>query len=172
MPIKAEMRWFYPIDWPQLSNHIRFERAGASVSAAGAHMAKPFAFCRMDGGTTRSVRPGAIIAAARSTNPTSSFCLNGWGPVTVDGRGGYAATVVRDVDEAPLLMGGEQHPRLGALAPVPLRAILCARESATIALANRSAEWASTLEERSGMPMLLRADGAIGRGGRNYAEAL
>jgi hypothetical protein len=156
MPIKAEMRWFYPIDWPQLSNHIRFERAGASVSAAGAHMAKPFAFCRMDGGTTRSVRPGAIIAAA----------------VTVDGRGGYAATVVRDVDEAPLLMGGEQHPRLGALAPVPLRAILCARESATIALANRSAEWASTLEERSGMPMLLRADGAIGRGGRNYAEAL
>ena len=28
MPIKAEMRWFYPIDWPQLSNHVRFERAG------------------------------------------------------------------------------------------------------------------------------------------------
>ena len=28
MPIKAEMRWFYPIDWPQLSQHVRFERAG------------------------------------------------------------------------------------------------------------------------------------------------
>ncbi len=69
MPIKAEMRWFYPIDWPQLSNHIRFERAGASVSAAGAHMAKPFAFCRMDGGTMRSVRLGAIIAAARLVRP-------------------------------------------------------------------------------------------------------
>jgi hypothetical protein len=28
MPIKAEMRWFYPIDWPQLSRHVRFARAG------------------------------------------------------------------------------------------------------------------------------------------------
>jgi hypothetical protein len=28
MPIKPEMRWFYPIDWPQLSRHVRFERAG------------------------------------------------------------------------------------------------------------------------------------------------
>jgi hypothetical protein len=28
MPIRAEMRWFYPIDWPQLSRHVRFERAG------------------------------------------------------------------------------------------------------------------------------------------------
>jgi hypothetical protein len=27
MPIRAEMRWFYPIDWPQLSQHVRFERA-------------------------------------------------------------------------------------------------------------------------------------------------
>ena len=26
MPIRAEMRWFYPIDWPQLSRHVRFER--------------------------------------------------------------------------------------------------------------------------------------------------
>jgi hypothetical protein len=21
MPIRAEMRWFYPIDWPQISRH-------------------------------------------------------------------------------------------------------------------------------------------------------
>src|SRR3954453_19621584 len=28
MPIKAEMRWFYPIDWPQLSRYVRFARAG------------------------------------------------------------------------------------------------------------------------------------------------
>jgi hypothetical protein len=28
MPIKPEMRWFYPIDWPQISRHVRFERAG------------------------------------------------------------------------------------------------------------------------------------------------
>ncbi|KQT53330.1 hypothetical protein ASG62_25175 [Aureimonas sp. Leaf427] len=28
MPIKPEMRGFYPIDWPQLSASIRFRRAG------------------------------------------------------------------------------------------------------------------------------------------------
>ncbi|VWX51027.1 hypothetical protein NOVOSPHI9U_370031 [Novosphingobium sp. 9U] len=27
MPIRSENRWFYPIDWPQLSNAIRFGRA-------------------------------------------------------------------------------------------------------------------------------------------------
>jgi hypothetical protein len=47
------------------------------------------------------------------------------------------------------------------------------REGAKAALANRSTERAATLEERSGMPTLLlpRADGAIGRGGCNHAEA-
>jgi hypothetical protein len=28
MPIRAENRWLYPIDWQQLSGTIRFERAG------------------------------------------------------------------------------------------------------------------------------------------------
>ena len=28
MPIRPAYRWFYPIDWPQLSAVIRFERAG------------------------------------------------------------------------------------------------------------------------------------------------
>ena len=27
MPIRAALRWFYPIDWPQLSQSIRFGRA-------------------------------------------------------------------------------------------------------------------------------------------------
>ena len=27
MPIRASQRWFYPIDWPQLSQRIRFDRA-------------------------------------------------------------------------------------------------------------------------------------------------
>jgi len=26
MPIRAEMRWFYPIDWPQISRRVRFDR--------------------------------------------------------------------------------------------------------------------------------------------------
>ena len=29
MPIRAENRWLYPIDWPQVSSAIRFVRAGA-----------------------------------------------------------------------------------------------------------------------------------------------
>ena len=35
MPIRAEMRWFYPIDWPQLSRHVRFERAGGVCQGCG-----------------------------------------------------------------------------------------------------------------------------------------
>ena len=37
MPIRAEHRWFYPIDWPQLSAVIRFERAGGRCE----HCARP-----------------------------------------------------------------------------------------------------------------------------------
>lgn len=29
MPIRPENRWLYPIDWPQLSGAIRFDRAGS-----------------------------------------------------------------------------------------------------------------------------------------------
>jgi hypothetical protein len=35
MPIKPELRWFYPIDWPQLSRHVRFERAGGICQGCG-----------------------------------------------------------------------------------------------------------------------------------------
>lgn len=28
MPIRRETRWLYPIDWPLISKHIRFEVAG------------------------------------------------------------------------------------------------------------------------------------------------
>jgi hypothetical protein len=28
MPIRPALRWFYPIDWPQLSRWVRFTRAG------------------------------------------------------------------------------------------------------------------------------------------------
>jgi hypothetical protein len=35
MPIKPELRWFYPIDWPQISRHVRFERAGGRCQGCG-----------------------------------------------------------------------------------------------------------------------------------------
>ena len=35
MPIRREHRFFYPIDWPQLSAVIRFKRAGGCCEACG-----------------------------------------------------------------------------------------------------------------------------------------
>ena len=35
MPIRREHRWFYPVDWPQLSALIRFQRAKARCEACG-----------------------------------------------------------------------------------------------------------------------------------------
>jgi len=35
MPIRPENRWLYPIDWPQLSDVIRFERAGGRCEGCG-----------------------------------------------------------------------------------------------------------------------------------------
>ena len=34
MPIRPEYRWLYPIDWPQLSAVIRFQRAGGALEPA------------------------------------------------------------------------------------------------------------------------------------------
>ena len=42
MPIRCEHRFFYPIDWPQLSAVIRFQRAGGRCEACGRpHGQKP-----------------------------------------------------------------------------------------------------------------------------------
>ncbi|TXN27648.1 hypothetical protein FV232_26970 [Methylobacterium sp. WL30] len=35
MPIRPEHRFFYPIDWPQLSATIRFGRAGGACEGCG-----------------------------------------------------------------------------------------------------------------------------------------
>lgn len=35
MPIRHDLRWLYPIDWPQLSRMIRFVRAGGRCEACG-----------------------------------------------------------------------------------------------------------------------------------------
>ena len=71
MPIKAEMRWFYPIDWPQLSQHVRFERAGGVCQL---WQTPPWRIRSLFTGWTvvrrGIVGPGAIIAAARPASPT------------------------------------------------------------------------------------------------------
>ena len=35
MPIRPEYRWLYPIDWPQLSARIRFDRAKGQCEGCG-----------------------------------------------------------------------------------------------------------------------------------------
>jgi hypothetical protein len=35
MPIRPQLKWFYPVDWPQLSNVIRFERAKGRCETCG-----------------------------------------------------------------------------------------------------------------------------------------
>ena len=35
MPIRPEIRWFYPIDWPLISQKIRFGRAGGRCEQCG-----------------------------------------------------------------------------------------------------------------------------------------
>ncbi|WP_236701769.1 hypothetical protein [Sphingomonas sp. Leaf30] len=35
MPIRPENRWLYPIDWRQLSQTVRFDRAGAKCEGCG-----------------------------------------------------------------------------------------------------------------------------------------
>jgi hypothetical protein len=35
MPIKPEMRGYYPIDWPRISRRVRFERAAGICQGCG-----------------------------------------------------------------------------------------------------------------------------------------
>jgi hypothetical protein len=35
MPIKPDLRWFYPVDWPEISRRVRFERAGGVCEQCG-----------------------------------------------------------------------------------------------------------------------------------------
>jgi hypothetical protein len=57
MPIRAEIRWFYPVDWPQLSRHVRFERAGGVCQGCG----------RPHGEIVRALPDGSWYDAARQT---------------------------------------------------------------------------------------------------------
>jgi hypothetical protein len=57
LPIKRELRWFYPIDWPEISRRVRFERAGGVCEGCG----------RPHGETVRCLPDGRWFDAARNT---------------------------------------------------------------------------------------------------------
>lgn len=88
MPIRREHRFFYPIDWPQLSAVIRFRRAGGRCEACGRPHGQ-LIVCLDDGawydaeaGAWRSGRgrplrrsPGlAALSGARLTLPILAAC--------------------------------------------------------------------------------------------------
>jgi hypothetical protein len=50
MPIRAEHRWLYPIDWPQISRIVRFERArGRCEHCKRPHGRRVAQFADLDG---------------------------------------------------------------------------------------------------------------------------
>jgi hypothetical protein len=57
MPIKPEMRGFYPRDWSQISRRVRFERAAGICQGSG----------RPHGATIRCLPDGRWFDAARHT---------------------------------------------------------------------------------------------------------
>ena len=78
MPIRAEHRWLYPIDWPQLSATIRFGRAqGRCERCRRPHMARVWCVSNGDwwdgagsewrNGKGRVVRPFAALNGVRQS---------------------------------------------------------------------------------------------------------
>jgi hypothetical protein len=57
LPINRELRWFYPIDWPEISRRVRFERAGGTCERCG----------RPHGETVRCLPDGRWFDVARNT---------------------------------------------------------------------------------------------------------
>jgi hypothetical protein len=55
LPINRELRWFYPIDWPEISRRVLFERAGGVCERCG----------RPHGETVRCLPDGRWFDAAR-----------------------------------------------------------------------------------------------------------
>ena len=78
MPIRPELRWFYPIDWPQVSRWVRFVRAGGRCEACG----------RPHGGT---VRTWATAAGGRGGGRPGAR-PGPRGPLACPGRGAPVRT--------------------------------------------------------------------------------
>ena len=80
MPIRREHRFFYPIDWPQLSAVIRFRRAGGACEGCGRPHGR-FVYCLRDGrwwdadaacwrsgrGKRITLKGGFVLASVRTT---------------------------------------------------------------------------------------------------------
>ena len=66
MPIKPELRYFYPIDWPQISHWVRFVRAKGRCQVCGRPHGETVRIWAMAAGGMRRSRPGGTAEVARS----------------------------------------------------------------------------------------------------------
>ncbi len=66
MPIRREHRFFYAIDWPQLSALIRFRRAKGRCEGCGRPHGKPSGTLAMAVGGTQRPHPGATERGKQS----------------------------------------------------------------------------------------------------------
>src|SRR6185503_19506099 len=82
MPIHARYRWFYPIDWPQLSAVIRFRRAQGKCEGCG----RPHGTTVCHLGDVGS-REEAVARRTRQTDPAATRAVAVEGDDPVDARG-------------------------------------------------------------------------------------
>ena len=61
MPIRPSLRWFYPIDWPQLSREFGLAARAAAARPAAAVTGRRCYACRMVGGSI-ATKPAGVTA--------------------------------------------------------------------------------------------------------------
>ena len=61
-PIKPELSYFYPMDWPQVGRWVRFVRVEGRCEACGRPHGQTVRHLAMADGRTKRTRLGAMIA--------------------------------------------------------------------------------------------------------------
>ena len=71
MPIRPELRPFYPPHWHELSSDVRFDACRRGASVVDAHISLSPAVCRTDDGSMSKRRPGETAKAVSPGGLTS-----------------------------------------------------------------------------------------------------
>src|SRR5829696_5056272 len=85
MPIHARYRWFYPIDWPQLSAVIRFRRAQGKCEGCGRPHGR--VVCDLGDGPLVGSREEAVARRTRQTTAAATRAVAVEGDYPIDPRG-------------------------------------------------------------------------------------
>ncbi len=77
MPIRAEDRDRYPADWPQISQRIRFERAGGRCECAGECGHDHGGRCTAEHGKPHPVTGSKVVLTTAHRDHTPEHCHDG-----------------------------------------------------------------------------------------------